>query len=41
MRVTSTAKTSLGLRHVIRAAGYPARVLALADPDGNPLLINY
>jgi DNA-binding transcriptional regulator YhcF (GntR family) len=41
MRVNSTAKASLGLRHVIRAAGYPARVLALTDPDGNPLLINY
>jgi GntR family transcriptional regulator/MocR family aminotransferase len=26
-----------GLQHVIRVAGYPARVMALADPDGNPL----
>jgi len=41
MRIGSIVKTSLGLRQVIRAAGYPARVLALADPDGNPLLINY
>lgn len=31
----------LGLRHVIRAAGYPARVLTFADPDGNPLYIPY
>jgi DNA-binding GntR family transcriptional regulator len=31
--------TWLGLRHVIRAAGYPARVLALEDTDGNPLYI--
>ena len=31
----------LGLRHVIRAAGYPARVLAFTDPDGNPLYIPY
>jgi len=30
-----------GLRQVIRAAGYPARVLALADPDGTPLIINF
>ena len=28
-----------GLHHLIRAAGYPARALALADPDGNPLYI--
>jgi DNA-binding GntR family transcriptional regulator len=28
-----------GLRQVIRAAGYPARILTLADPDGNPLYI--
>jgi DNA-binding transcriptional regulator YhcF (GntR family) len=41
MRVNSSATTLFGLRHVIRAAGYPTRVLALADPDGNPLLINY
>jgi len=32
--------TLSGLRHVIRAANYPARVLALADPDGNQLYIN-
>lgn len=42
MRVAaSPAMTLFGLRHVIRAAGYPARVLALADPDGNPLIINF
>jgi len=28
-----------GLRQVIRAAGYPAKVLALEDPDGNPMYI--
>jgi GntR family transcriptional regulator/MocR family aminotransferase len=27
------------LQHLIRAAGYPASALALADPDGNPLYI--
>lgn len=31
--------TWFGLRHVIRAAGYPARILTLADPDGNFLYI--
>ncbi|MGA3093090.1 MAG: GntR family transcriptional regulator [Terriglobales bacterium] len=31
--------TWLRLRHVIRAAGYPTRILTLADPDGNPLYI--
>jgi DNA-binding GntR family transcriptional regulator len=42
MRVAAgPGMTLFGLRHVIRAAGYPARVLALADPDGNPLLINF
>jgi GntR family transcriptional regulator / MocR family aminotransferase len=29
-----------GLRSVIRAAHFPARVLAFADPDGNPLYLN-
>jgi DNA-binding transcriptional regulator YhcF (GntR family) len=42
MRInTGRKKTLHGLRHVIRAAGYPARVLSLADPDGNPLGINF
>ena len=31
--------TWFGLQHVIRAAGYPARILTLADPDGNFLYI--
>ncbi len=31
----------LGLQHVIRASGYPARVLALEDPDGNPFYIRH
>ena len=30
-----------GLKQVIRAAGYPARVVALADPDGNPIYLRY
>jgi len=29
------------LRQVIRSAGYPARVLPLADPDGNPLYLHF
>ena len=41
MRINAAAMTLSGLRHVIRAAGYPARALALADPDGNPLTINF
>jgi len=41
MRVNGTATASFGLRHVIRAARYPARVLSTADPDGNPLYINF
>lgn len=45
MRVNGTASvpklTLFGLRHVIRAAGYPARVLALADPDGDPFYISF
>jgi DNA-binding GntR family transcriptional regulator len=28
-----------GLRQAIRASGYPARILALADPDGNSLYL--
>ena len=31
--------TWFALRQVIHAAGYPAKILALADPDGNPLYI--
>jgi DNA-binding GntR family transcriptional regulator len=31
--------TWFGLWHVIRASGYPARTLTLADPDGNSFYI--
>lgn len=31
--------TLFSLRHVLRDAHYPARLLALTDPDGNPLYI--
>jgi len=45
MRVNRSAPvpevTWVSLQHVIRAAGYPAQVLALADTDGNPLYIRY
>ena len=46
MRVVGTGTqlrglTWFGLRDVIRAAGYPARVLALEDADGNPLYIRH
>jgi DNA-binding GntR family transcriptional regulator len=34
-------KSLFGLQHVIRAAGYPARVLLLSDGDGNALYIQY
>jgi DNA-binding GntR family transcriptional regulator len=33
--------TWLGLKQVIRASGYPAKVVALADPDGNPIYLRY
>jgi DNA-binding GntR family transcriptional regulator len=33
--------TWVGLQQVIRAAQYPARILALADPDGNSLYLHY
>jgi hypothetical protein len=33
--------TWFGLRQVIRAAGYPARSVALAAPDGNPIYLHY
>jgi DNA-binding GntR family transcriptional regulator len=33
--------TLYGLHHVIRAAHYPANVLAVADPDGNSLYIRF
>ena len=36
----SRGLTLFGLRDVVRAANYPAKVLALSDPDGNSLYIN-
>jgi DNA-binding GntR family transcriptional regulator len=30
-----------GLRRVIREAGYPARVVAMEDPDGNALYVSF
>jgi len=41
MRVSGTASTPVGLRHVIRAARYPVRAVGVADPDGNPLYISF
>lgn len=35
------AMTWFGLQRVIREAGYPARVVALTDPDGNPMYISF
>ncbi|HUA18389.1 MAG TPA: winged helix-turn-helix domain-containing protein [Bryobacteraceae bacterium] len=42
MRVAGSAAgpAFFGLTHVIRAAGYPAKVLVFSDPDGNPLYLN-
>ncbi len=33
--------TWFGLKQVIHASGYPAKVVALADPDGNPIYLRY
>ena len=33
--------SSFGLQRVIHAANYPGRVLSVADPDGNPIYLNY
>jgi len=33
--------TWFGLKRVIRTSGYPAKVVELSDPDGNPLYLNY
>ena len=45
MRVQNGAPTPevtwFGLRRVIRASGYPARVVSLADPDGNPIYLSF
>ena len=42
MRVNGKTRelTLFGLRDVIHAAGYPARTLAIEDPDKNPLYLN-
>jgi DNA-binding GntR family transcriptional regulator len=45
MRVTSGAPlpdaSLFALRRVMREASYPAKVLALVDPDGNSVYINF
>jgi DNA-binding GntR family transcriptional regulator len=43
MRVQGGAPevTWFGLKQVIRVSGYPAKVVALADPDGNPIYLRY
>jgi DNA-binding GntR family transcriptional regulator len=35
-----TKQAFLGLGHVIRAARYPAKVIAFTDSDGTPLYLN-
>ena len=32
---------AFGLRPVIRAANFPVKIFHLADPDGNPLYLNF
>ena len=44
MRITRGARSPAplaGLRHIIRAAGYPVSLVELKDPDGNLLYINF
>lgn len=45
MRINATGSTPgvtlFGLHGVIRDAHYPARVLSVTDPDGNPLYIRF
>lgn len=37
----NSAWSLAGLRETIRASGYPARVVAFTDPDGNLLYVTY
>jgi DNA-binding GntR family transcriptional regulator len=45
MTISSTRTTngifSMNLPKLIRDAQYPVRIVPLADPDGNPLYLNY
>ena len=42
MRVKGAALIpTLDLPNVLRAARYPARLVFMNDPDGNPLAVNY
>lgn len=45
MTISSTRTTngmlSMNLPKLIREAQYPVRTVAIADPDGNPLSLNY
>jgi DNA-binding GntR family transcriptional regulator len=45
MRVNGTVPSRsgmfFGLGQVIRSANYPARVLEIADPDENPIYLNF
>lgn len=36
-----TGMRAIGLRRVIREAGYPARTISFSDPDGNPLYLSF
>ena len=38
---TTSAPGLFGLERVIRVSGYPAKILAFTDPDGNPLYIRH
>ena len=42
MRVTAALRVAaFDLQRILRDAHYPTRTLALQDPDGNPIYINY
>ncbi len=41
MRLLTHGRTPVTARDILRAAHYPARTLAVSDPDGNPLALNF
>jgi DNA-binding transcriptional regulator YhcF (GntR family) len=41
MRIEGGAGTDNGLEQIVRASHYPAKTLAVTDPDGNSLYIRF
>ncbi len=41
VRIKAPVRGPLPLHRIVRDSGFPLRALAISDPDGNPIGINY